>query len=155
MYQQPCHISSAWSHIARFMGPTRGPSGSCRPQIGPMLAPWTLLSGMALITSLSGMWGGYPWGRILWGSPGPRPILHLRGVHSALLQELSLPGFEPMSLRLSALNPSRHKNTTEAWQTESDPAPTTLSPLLFLIGLSALARGRCLPWPPMIAGWPR
>ena len=28
------------------MGPTRGPSGSCRPQMGLMLAPWTLLSGM-------------------------------------------------------------------------------------------------------------
>ena len=31
--------------IAKFMGPTRGPPGSCRPQMGPMLAPWTLLSG--------------------------------------------------------------------------------------------------------------
>ena len=29
-----------------FMGPTWGPSGSCRPQMGPMLAPWTLLSGI-------------------------------------------------------------------------------------------------------------
>ena len=36
------------SQIARFMGPTWGPSGSCRPQVGPMLAPWTLLSGLAL-----------------------------------------------------------------------------------------------------------
>ena len=26
---------------ARFMGPTWGPPGSCRPQMGPMLAPWT------------------------------------------------------------------------------------------------------------------
>ena len=31
--------------IARFMGPTWGPSGSDRTQMGPMLAPWTLLSG--------------------------------------------------------------------------------------------------------------
>ena len=31
--------------IARFMGPTWGPSGSDRAQVGPMLAPWTLLSG--------------------------------------------------------------------------------------------------------------
>ena len=30
------------THIAKFMGPT-----SCRPQMGPMLAPWTLLSGDA------------------------------------------------------------------------------------------------------------
>ena len=34
------------SQIARFMGPTWGPPGSFRPQMGPMLAPWTLLSWM-------------------------------------------------------------------------------------------------------------
>ena len=33
------------TQIAKFMGPTWGPSGSSRPQMGPMLAPWTLLSG--------------------------------------------------------------------------------------------------------------
>ena len=33
------------AQIARFMGPTWGPPGSCRPQMGPMLSPWTLLSG--------------------------------------------------------------------------------------------------------------
>ena len=32
--------------IAKFMGPTWGPPGSYRPQMGPMLAPWTLLSGI-------------------------------------------------------------------------------------------------------------
>ena len=32
------------SQIAKFMGPTWRPPGSCRPQMGPMLAPWTLLS---------------------------------------------------------------------------------------------------------------
>ena len=38
--------------IARFTWPTRGLPGSCRPQVGPMLAPWTLLSGnIALIVS--------------------------------------------------------------------------------------------------------
>ena len=31
--------------IAKFMGPPWGPPGFCRPQMGPMLAPWTLLSG--------------------------------------------------------------------------------------------------------------
>ena len=36
---------AAMTQIARFMGPTWGPPGSCRPQMGPMLAPWTLLSG--------------------------------------------------------------------------------------------------------------
>ena len=31
--------------MARFLGPTWGPSGADRTQVGPMLAPWTLLSG--------------------------------------------------------------------------------------------------------------
>ena len=30
--------------MARFMGPTWGPPESCRPQMGLMLTPWTLLS---------------------------------------------------------------------------------------------------------------
>ena len=34
------------SLIERFMGPTWGPSGADRTQVGPMLAPWTLLSGV-------------------------------------------------------------------------------------------------------------
>ena len=33
------------TRIAKFMGPTWGPPGSCRPQMGPVLSPWTLLSG--------------------------------------------------------------------------------------------------------------
>ena len=33
--------------IARFIRPTWGPSGADRTQVGPMLAPWTLLSGYA------------------------------------------------------------------------------------------------------------
>ena len=32
------------SQIARFRGPTLGPSGADRTQVGPMLVPWTLLS---------------------------------------------------------------------------------------------------------------
>ena len=32
--------------IAKFMGSTRGPTGSCRIQIGPILTTWTLLSGI-------------------------------------------------------------------------------------------------------------
>ena len=34
------------SQIAKFMGPTWGPPVSCRCQMGPMLVPWTLLSGV-------------------------------------------------------------------------------------------------------------
>ena len=46
------HITSfTWkkwkrSQIAKFMGLTLDPPGSCRPQMGPMLTPWTSLSGM-------------------------------------------------------------------------------------------------------------
>ena len=40
----PVSNFAASTQIARFMGPTWGPPGSCRPQMGPMLAPWTLLS---------------------------------------------------------------------------------------------------------------
>ena len=42
------HADRLFSQIARFMGPTWDPPGSCRPQMGPMLAPWTLLSGLIL-----------------------------------------------------------------------------------------------------------
>ena len=43
-----CHWRSRMivtSQITRFMGPTWDPPGSCRPQVGPMLVSWTLLSG--------------------------------------------------------------------------------------------------------------
>ena len=30
------------------MGPSWGPPGSCQPQMGPILAPWTLLSGILI-----------------------------------------------------------------------------------------------------------
>ena len=33
--------SGKLSQIAKFMGPIWGPPGSCRPQMGPMLATWT------------------------------------------------------------------------------------------------------------------
>ena len=39
-------IKMKTSQIAKFMGPTWGPPGACRPQMAPMLAPWTLLSGI-------------------------------------------------------------------------------------------------------------
>ena len=38
------------SQIAKFMGPTWGPPGSYRPQMGPTLAPRTLLSGVIIFT---------------------------------------------------------------------------------------------------------
>ena len=36
-YQEP-------TQIAKFLGPTWGPPGSCRPQMDSMLAPWTLIT---------------------------------------------------------------------------------------------------------------
>ena len=36
--------SKVYTQIVKFMGPTWGPPGSSRPQMGLMLAPWTLLS---------------------------------------------------------------------------------------------------------------
>ena len=38
------HVREA-AQVAKFMGPTWGPPGSCRPQIGLMLDIWTLLPG--------------------------------------------------------------------------------------------------------------
>ena len=35
--------------IARFMWPSWGPSGADRTQVGPMLAPWTLLPGTCFL----------------------------------------------------------------------------------------------------------
>ena len=46
-----CSIPCRWgtqSLKTRFMGPTWGPSGADRTQVGPMLAPWTLLSGLVI-----------------------------------------------------------------------------------------------------------
>ena len=46
----PLQVSSL---IARFMGPTWGLSGADRAVVSPMLAPWTLLSGLRCkVTSL-------------------------------------------------------------------------------------------------------
>ena len=45
-----------YTQIARFMGQTWGPPGSCRPQMGPMLAPWTLLSGIPPVQNIVRQW---------------------------------------------------------------------------------------------------
>ena len=41
-------IPTYFTQIARLMGPTWGPPGDDRTQVGPMMAPWTLLSGNIL-----------------------------------------------------------------------------------------------------------
>ena len=43
-FNQTTEIFWKCSQIARFTWPIWGLPGSCRPQVGPMLAPWTLLS---------------------------------------------------------------------------------------------------------------
>ena len=56
-------VSPLVPQIAKFMGPIWGPPGSCRPQMGPMLALWTLLSG-APHTSAMGAWSRWMNGSI-------------------------------------------------------------------------------------------
>ena len=53
LYQEICFLrwnrtQIRYKHtlIARFMGPTWGPSGAARTQLGPMLAPWTCYLGI-------------------------------------------------------------------------------------------------------------
>ena len=43
MVMRLLHLYNGNPQIAKFMGPTWGPPGSCRPQMGPMLASWALL----------------------------------------------------------------------------------------------------------------
>ena len=49
---QPRWKHSLYSQIAKFMGPICGPPVSSRPQMGPMLAPWTMLSGLCYVSIL-------------------------------------------------------------------------------------------------------
>ena len=58
-----CYINSVWDSLtARFMGPTWGPSGADMTQVGLMLAPWTLLSG---IWGLHSKLGSSTWSNLL------------------------------------------------------------------------------------------
>ena len=64
--------------IAKFMGQTWGQPGSCRPQMGPMLAPWTLLPGSICshraYLALRLIWKVYPhkeWGYIFSNCENP------------------------------------------------------------------------------------
>ena len=59
-------ITRSISLIARFMWPTWGPSGANRTQVGPMLAPWTLLSGYCPNSHSKLPITGLIWGYWLW-----------------------------------------------------------------------------------------
>ena len=50
--------------IARFIGPTWGPTGADRTQVGLLLAPWTLLSGFAYWPELCMLLTAYNWNGI-------------------------------------------------------------------------------------------
>ena len=58
-------IGRETSQITKFTGPTWGPSGRCRPQMGPMGPLWNLLSGMTRCETSSVDIAGY----ILWVQP--------------------------------------------------------------------------------------
>ena len=51
----PCKLSKT-SPDSKVHGANMGPPGSCRPQLGPMLAPWTLLWGSSP-QQLCALWG--------------------------------------------------------------------------------------------------
>ena len=52
-YELGCDAPVFTTLIARFIGPTWGPPGSCRPQMDTMLSQWTLLSGYSSVASLT------------------------------------------------------------------------------------------------------
>ena len=54
------------SLIAMFMGPTWGPSGADRTHVGPMLAPWTLVSLKVLAMKLAAKFDCYNHCQELW-----------------------------------------------------------------------------------------
>ena len=49
-----CNGAAHMSLITMFMGPTRGPPGADRNQVGPVLAPSTLISGMLYVPYFTG-----------------------------------------------------------------------------------------------------
>ena len=57
------------TQIAKFIGPTLGPPWFCRPQMGPMLSPWTLLSGLLDVTVILKLWSSNAsYSKINWGT---------------------------------------------------------------------------------------
>ena len=57
---------------SKVHGPTWGPSGANRTQVGPMLAPWTSLCGMfPRLIYISILWKCIHWNDVLSGHPSP------------------------------------------------------------------------------------
>ena len=62
------------------MGPTWGPSGADRTQVGPMLAPWTLLSGYICLKHLWKQW-----------RPSTRTVAETPGCHNTWISTQTMP----------------------------------------------------------------
>ena len=83
MYNSLLYCRSSLSpQIARFTRPIWGPPGSCRPQMGPILAPWTLLSGAQSIITRYFTWNNN--GNI------DQDLNSLNTIYPALTGELSM-----------------------------------------------------------------
>ena len=125
------------SQIAKFMGPTWGPPGSCRPQMDPILAPWTLLSGFLSNNGL----GLLPWTTIIsiryyqlgiiWEYQALRlGVLPAFGAMDwphvdGLVQERRNSSALAMELRLSCTNPSMYASCIQVQRTNRT-SPTVL-----------------------------
>ena len=70
------------SLIARFTGPTWHPSGADRTKMGPMLAPWTLLSGLPFVKPDSKVHVAKNGAHL--GPTGPRCGLHVGHMNLAI-----------------------------------------------------------------------
>ena len=94
--------------IARFKGPTWGPSGVDRTQVGPILAPWTLLSRH---------------GQLKWSTTITRKIDTFRPQSVALwnTQINRKKYFRFTYLRMYEL--SKHKHTLSLWSYTNLPTP--------------------------------
>ena len=103
------------SQIARFIGPTWGPPGSSRPQMGPMLTPWILLSAILLADSELRR-------PVMWEDAVMRLPCHVWG------------NFQPFSLavvsaRSYTYNRPGHFRTTSCTSSTANPT-SILTPLL-------------------------
>ena len=76
------------SLIARFMGPIWDPSGANRTQMGPILAPWILLSGMLYFNHIYILWFHHrrPQIILLWPAPSDWHFLLLFNYSTSLGQ---------------------------------------------------------------------
>ena len=97
-------LGTAMPQTAKFMGPTWGPPGLCRrPQVGPMLAPLTLLSGAGLVVAHDCLICLFTYCSSLWAFSTVYPKKYAHGFCFAVLCcGYTLTDF-PISIRLTSL----------------------------------------------------